>query len=171
MSEKSVQGLPDVSQHNEATKISSTGSFLSSENIALVACVANALDDTSSKRYHDLKSKRVKVIPSTDGAVKFALKKFKLFIEDKIKNLNSEEKGKMHAELKGAYLEIVASLRRGVEFNGNVGLDDVLEKCNKCFCENILSNSCSATSKTDDKPKSYLSDVAANNKLQRSAGF
>lgn len=83
-------------------------------------------------------SKGVEVVPSRRVAVEFALKKFNSFVEDKIRNLDSKEQARIRVELKDAYPEITASLERGVEFSGNVGLDNVLEKCKKCFCTNVL---------------------------------
>lgn len=112
--------------------------FLNNENIALASCVADALDNTPSRRYQDLMSKGVEVVPSRRVAVEFALKKFNSFVEDKIRNLDSKEQARIRVELKDAYPEITASLERGVEFSGNVGLDNVLEKCKKCFCTNVL---------------------------------
>ncbi|QJT94912.1 ankyrin repeat domain-containing protein [Wolbachia endosymbiont of Diaphorina citri] len=112
--------------------------FLNNENIALANCVADALDNTPSRRYQDLMSKGVEVVPSRRVAVEFALKKFNSFVEDKIRNLDSKEQARIRVELKDAYPEITASLERGVEFSGNVGLDNVLEKCKKCFCTNVL---------------------------------
>ncbi|WCR59753.1 MAG: Phosphocholine transferase AnkX [Wolbachia endosymbiont of Ctenocephalides felis wCfeF] len=112
--------------------------FLNNENIALASCVADALDDTSSKRYQNLISKGVEVVPNSKIAVEFALRKFDSFVEGKIRNLGSKEQARIHVELKDAYPEIIASLERGVEFSGNVGLDNVLEKCKKRFCTNVL---------------------------------
>lgn len=112
--------------------------FLNNENIALASCVADALDNTPSRRYQGLMSKGVEVVPSSRVAVEFALKKFNSFVEDKIINLESKEQARIRVELKDAYPEITASLERGVEFSGNVGLDNVLEKCKKCFCTNVL---------------------------------
>ncbi|WP_425385309.1 ankyrin repeat domain-containing protein [Wolbachia endosymbiont (group B) of Schoenobius gigantella] len=124
--------------------------FLNNENIALASCVADALDNTPSRRYQGLMSKGVEVVPSSRVAVEFALKKFNSFVEDKIRNLESKEQARIHVELKDAYPEIIASLERGVEFSGNVGLDNVLEKCKKCFCTNVLPK---------DKVSTCLSDV------------
>ncbi|MFP3024824.1 MAG: hypothetical protein ACEY3L_00680, partial [Wolbachia sp.] len=124
--------------------------FLNNENIALASCVADALDNTPSRRYQGLMSKGVEVVPSSRVAVEFALKKFNSFVEDKIRNLESKEQARIHVELKDAYPEIIASLERGVEFSGNVGLDNVLEKCKKCFCINVLPK---------DKVSTCLSDV------------
>ncbi|WP_264705646.1 ankyrin repeat domain-containing protein [Wolbachia endosymbiont (group A) of Gymnosoma rotundatum] len=112
--------------------------FLNNENIALASCVADALDNTPSRRYQGLMSKGVEVVPSSRVAVEFALKKFNSFVEDKIRNLESKEQARIHVELKDAYPEIIASLERGVEFSGNVGLDNVLEKSKKRFCANVL---------------------------------
>ena len=134
------QGISAVSLNN----------FLNSENIALASCIADALDDTPSRRYQDLISKGVEVVPSNRFAVEFALKKFNSFVEDKIRNLKSKEQARIRVELKDAYPEIIASLERGVEFSGNIGLDDVLEKCKECFCTNILPK---------DKVTTCLSDV------------
>ncbi|MFT4327777.1 MAG: hypothetical protein AB3P07_04135 [Wolbachia pipientis] len=124
--------------------------FLNNENIALASCVADALDNTPRRRYQGLMSKGVEVVPSRRVAVDFALKKFNSFVEDKIRNLESKEQARIHVELKDAYPEIIASLERGVEFSGNVGLDNVLEKCKKCFCTNVLPK---------DKVSTCLSDV------------
>ncbi|MFT4328079.1 MAG: hypothetical protein AB3P07_05825 [Wolbachia pipientis] len=124
--------------------------FLNNENIALASCVADALDNTPSRRYQGLMSKGVEVVPSSRVAVEFALKKFNSFVEDKIINLESKEQARIHVELKDAYPEIIASLERGVEFSGNVGLDNVLEKCKKSFCTNVLPK---------DKVSTCLSDV------------
>ncbi|WP_353283576.1 ankyrin repeat domain-containing protein [Wolbachia endosymbiont (group A) of Pogonocherus hispidulus] len=124
--------------------------FLNNENIALASCVADALDNTPSRRYQGLMSKGVEVVPSSRVAVELALKKFNSFVEDKIRNLESKEQARIHVELKDAYPEIIASLERGVEFSGNVGLDNVLEKCKKCFCINVLPK---------DKVSTCLSDV------------
>ncbi|QMV46176.1 hypothetical protein HC358_03815 [Wolbachia pipientis] len=112
--------------------------FLNNENIALASCVADALDNTPSRRYQGLMSKGVEVVPSRRVAVDFALKKFNSFVEDKIRNLESKEQARVRVELKDAYPEIIASLERGVEFSGNVGLDNVLEKSKKRFCTNFL---------------------------------
>ncbi|WP_353287691.1 hypothetical protein [Wolbachia endosymbiont (group B) of Gerris lacustris] len=112
--------------------------FLNNENIALASCVADALDNTPSRRYQGLMSKGVEVVPSSRVAVEFALKKFNSFVEDKIRNLESKEQARIRVELKDAYPEIIASLERGVEFSGNVGLDKVLEKSKKRFCTNVL---------------------------------
>nr|CAH7713500.1 unnamed protein product [Callosobruchus chinensis] len=146
-----IPGLP--SQYNIADKnnvksdnknipqsTSSVGwnKFLNNENIALASCVADALDNTPSRRYQGLMSKGVEVVPSSRVAVEFALKKFNSFVEDKIRNLESKEQARIHVELKDAYPEIIASLERGVEFSGNVGLDNVLEKSKKRFCANVL---------------------------------
>ncbi|GFR18369.1 uncharacterized protein TNCT_13611, partial [Trichonephila clavata] len=140
-----MQSLPSVSQHNETAK-----------------------DNTLSKRYQALKSQGVNFIPSTQTAVNFARRKFDSFVEDKIRNLNSKEKARIRAEVKNAYPEIIESFRRGVEFSGNIGLDDVLEKCKRCFCTNILPNNVSQSEsqmlgKTDDKPETRLSNVTVNN--------
>ncbi len=124
--------------------------FLNNENIALASCVADALDNTPSRRYQGLMSKGVEVVPSSRVAVEFALKKFNSFVEDKIRNLESKEQARIHVELKDAYPEIIASLERGVEFSGNVGLDNVLEKCKKCFCTNVLPK---------DKVSTCLSEI------------
>ncbi|AOV88152.1 hypothetical protein WH35_02200, partial [Wolbachia endosymbiont of Drosophila incompta] len=75
---------------------------------------------------------------------------FDSFVEGKIRNLDSKEQARIRVELKGAYPEIIASLERGVEFSGNVGLDNVLEKCKKCFCTNILPK---------DKVSTCLSEI------------
>jgi hypothetical protein len=128
----------------------SLNNFLNSENIALASCIADALNDTPSRRYQDLISKGVEVVPSSRVAVEFAHKKFNSFVEDKIRNLESKEQARIRVELKDAYPEIIARLERGVEFSGNIGLDDVLEKCKECFCKNILPK---------DKVTSCLSDV------------
>ncbi|WP_447933209.1 ankyrin repeat domain-containing protein [Wolbachia endosymbiont of Dactylopius coccus] len=124
--------------------------FLNNENIALASCVVDTLDDTSSKRYQNLISKGVEVVPNNKIAVEFALRKFDSFVEGKIRNLGSKEQARIRVELKDAYPEITASLERGVEFSGNVGLDNVLEKCKKCFCTNVLPK---------DKVLTCLSDV------------
>ncbi|WCR57690.1 MAG: Phosphocholine transferase AnkX [Wolbachia endosymbiont of Ctenocephalides felis wCfeJ] len=137
-----AQSLPNTSQHGEAIKSSRPISFLSHilspANITAAGCIADALDKTASKRYQNLISKEVEVVPSVDVAVRFALKKFDSFIEDKIKNLSLKERARVRAELKNAYPEIVESFKRGVEFSGNVGLDNVLKECKKCFCKNVL---------------------------------
>ncbi|MFP3032786.1 MAG: ankyrin repeat domain-containing protein, partial [Wolbachia sp.] len=158
-----IPGLP--TQYNIADKnnvksdnnnipqnISSVGwdNFLNNENIALASCVADALGDTPSRRYQNLISKGVEVIPSREVAVEFALRKFDSFVEGKIRNLGSKEQARIRIEIKDAYPEITASLERGVEFSGNVGLDNVLEKCKKCFCINVLPK---------DKVSTCLSDV------------
>ncbi|MCJ7454469.1 MAG: ankyrin repeat domain-containing protein [Wolbachia endosymbiont of Homalodisca vitripennis] len=124
--------------------------FLNNENIALASCVADALDNIPSRRYQGLMSKGVEVVPSRRVAVDFALKKFNSFVEDKIRNLESKEQARIRVELKGAYPEIIAGLERGVEFSGNVGLDNVLEKCKKCFCTNVLPK---------DKVSTCLSEI------------
>ncbi|WP_281508712.1 ankyrin repeat domain-containing protein [Wolbachia endosymbiont (group B) of Pandemis cinnamomeana] len=124
--------------------------FLNNENIALASCVADALDNTPSRRYQGLMSKGVEVVPSSRVAVEFALKKFNSFVEDKIRNLESKEQARIRVELKDAYPEIIASLERGVEFSGNVGLDNVLEKSKKRFCTNVLQK---------DKVSTYLSEI------------
>lgn len=124
--------------------------FLNNENIALANCVADALDNTPSRRYQNLISKGIEVIPSRTVAVEFALRKFDSFVEGKIRNLDSKEQARIRVELKGAYPEIIASLERGVEFSGNVGLDNVLEKCKKCFCTNVLPK---------DKVSTCLSEI------------
>ncbi|WCR59677.1 MAG: Phosphocholine transferase AnkX [Wolbachia endosymbiont of Ctenocephalides felis wCfeF] len=124
--------------------------FLNNQNIALASCVADALDNTPSRRYQGLMSKGVEVVPSSRVAVELALKKFNSFVEDKIRNLESKEQARIHVELKDAYPEIIASLERGVEFSGNVGLDNVLEKCKKCFCTNVLPK---------DKVSTCLSEI------------
>ncbi|WP_341812896.1 ankyrin repeat domain-containing protein [Wolbachia endosymbiont (group A) of Cephus spinipes] len=125
--------------------------FLNNENIALANCVADALDNTPSRRYQNLISKGIEVIPSRKVAVEFALRKFDSFVEGKIRNLDSKEQARIRVELKGAYPEIIASLERGVEFSGNVGLDDVLEKCKKCFCTNVPTKK--------DKVSTCLSEI------------
>ncbi|WCR58329.1 MAG: Phosphocholine transferase AnkX [Wolbachia endosymbiont of Ctenocephalides felis wCfeJ] len=135
------QSLPGISQHNKTVKTSNAGSFLNSENVALVVCmrdVLDALDDAPSKRYQKLTSQGIEVIPNTSVAVQFALKKFNSFVKDEISNLGSKEKAIVRAELKRAYPKIKDSLRRGVEFSGNVGLDNVLKECKKCFCKNVF---------------------------------
>ncbi|WP_264687016.1 ankyrin repeat domain-containing protein [Wolbachia endosymbiont (group B) of Rhopobota naevana] len=124
--------------------------FLNNENIALASCVADALDNTPSRRYQGLMSKGVEVVPSSRVAVEFALKKFNSFVEDKIRNLESKEQARIRVELKDAYPEIIASLERGVEFSSNVGLDNVLEKSKKRFCTNVLQK---------DKVSTYLSEI------------
>ena len=134
------QGISAVSLNN----------FLNSENIALASCIADALDDTPSRRYQDLINKGVEVVPSSRVAVEFALKNSNSFVEDKIRNVESKEKARIHVELKDAYPEIIASLERGVEFSGNIGLDNVLEKCKECFCMNVLPK---------DKVSTCLPDV------------
>lgn len=133
-----VQSLPSISQYDETAKGISPSGFLSVENVALIGCIAEALDNTLSKRYQALKSQGVNFIPSTQTAVNFARREFDSFVEDKIRNLDSKEKARIRTEVKNAYPEIIESFRRGVEFSGNIGLDDVLEKCKKCFCTNIL---------------------------------
>nr|WP_253309125.1 ankyrin repeat domain-containing protein [Rickettsia endosymbiont of Ceutorhynchus assimilis] len=152
-----IAGKNDVinvkGENNNAPKsISAVGwnNFLNSENVALASCVADALDNTPSRRYQNLISKGVEVVPSSRVAVEFALKKFSSFVEGKIRNLDSKEQARIRVELKDAYPEITASLERGVEFSGNIGLDDVLEKCKKCFCTNVLPK---------DKISTCLSDV------------
>ncbi|WP_264328502.1 ankyrin repeat domain-containing protein [Wolbachia endosymbiont (group A) of Andrena hattorfiana] len=138
--------------NNIPQSISSVGwnNFLNNENIALASCVADALDDTPGRRYQNLISKGVEVIPSREVAVEFALRKFDSFVEGKIRNLGSKEQARIRVEIKDAYPEITASLERGVEFSGNVGLNNVLEKCKKCFCTNVLPK---------DKVSTCLSDV------------
>ncbi|MGL9761743.1 MAG: ankyrin repeat domain-containing protein [Wolbachia sp.] len=138
--------------HNAPKSISAVvwNDFLNNENIALASCVADALDDTPSRRYQNLISKGVEVVPSRKVAVEFALRKFDLFVEGKIRNLGSKEQARIRVELKDTYPEITASLERGVEFSGNVGLDNVLEKCKKCFCTNVLPK---------DKVSTCLSDI------------
>ncbi len=112
--------------------------FLNNENTALISCIADALDNTPSKRYQNLRSKGVEVVPNIQTAVNFALNKFKKFVEEKIGGLNTGEQSRIYTELRNVYPEIIASLEREAEYSGNIGLDDVLEKCKKCFCENIL---------------------------------
>ncbi|WP_395463691.1 hypothetical protein [Wolbachia endosymbiont of Cantharis cryptica] len=81
---------------------------------------------------------------------KQVLRRFDSFVEGKIRNLGSKEQTRIRIEIKDAYPEITASLERGVEFSGNVGLDNVLEKCKKCFCINVLPK---------DKVSTCFSDV------------
>ncbi len=116
-----IAGKNDVinvkGENNNAPKsISAVGwnNFLNSENVALASCVADALDNTSSRRYQNLISKGVEVVPSSKVAVEFALRKFDSFVEGKIRNLDSKEQARIHVELKDAYPEIIASLERGV---------------------------------------------------------
>ena len=125
----------NITQDDTANSVSTGWSnFLNSENVALVSCIADALDNTSSRHYQDLiSSKGVKVLPSVESAVRFGWEKFNLFVESKIENLDSKEQARIRVELEKAYPEIAESFKRGVEFSGNVGLDDVLEKCKKCF--------------------------------------
>ncbi len=123
--------VPNISQHKqyEATEGSSPSSFLSDENIAFVACLAKALDNTSniSTFYQTSRGEGVEFFPSTQSAVKYACDRFDSFVEKKIRNLDPREQKRIRAKLKDAYPEIIESFRRGVEFRGNVGLDDVLE--------------------------------------------
>ncbi|VVC42797.1 Ankyrin repeat-containing domain [Cinara cedri] len=165
----------NISQHNKITRNSSSSSFLSAENISVVVCVAEALGNTSSKRYQGLKSQGVNFVPSIQTAVNFARKEFDSFVEDKIKNLDSKEKARIRTEIKNAYPEIIESFRRGVEFSGNIGLDDALKKCKKCFCTNILSNNVNPSEsqmleKIDNKPETCLNDPIIYNQLQRLPG-
>ncbi len=144
---RNVPVLPSA-QQSIIHSASSPSSFLSSENIAFASCVAEALDNTRSRHYQNLTSKGVEVIPDINIAVRFALKKFDSFVESKIRSLDSKEKDRIHTELEEAYPKIITSLERGIKFSGNVGLDDVLEECKKCFCTNILP-----------KVTTHLSDV------------
>lgn len=141
--------LPSV-QQSIVHSASSPNSFLSSENIAFASCVAEFLDNTPSKRFQDLTSKGIKVVPDINIAVRFTLKKFDSFVEKKIRDLDSKEQDRIRTEVKSAHSEIVESFRRGVEFSGNIGLDDVLEKCKECFCTNVLPK---------DKVSTCLSDI------------
>lgn len=113
--------------------------FLSNENTALAHCIADIMDNHPIKRYQDLKSKGVEVAPNSNTAVNWALERFNEFVERKINGLSVKEKQVIRTKLKDVYPEITASLYRGFEYSGNVGLGDVLEKCKECFCENILS--------------------------------
>lgn len=138
--------------NNTPKTISAIGlnNVLNSENIAFAGCVANALDNTPSRRYQNLVNKGIKVLPSKKVAVEFALKEFDSFVEGKIRNLDLKEQTRIRAELKDAYPKITASLERGVEFSGNVGLGNILEKVKKCFCSNVLPK---------NKVSTCLSDV------------
>ncbi|MCA7010903.1 hypothetical protein [Wolbachia endosymbiont of Tribolium confusum] len=64
---------------------------MSNENIAFASCVAEAIDNTPSKRFQDLTSKGIKVVSDINIAVRFTLKKFDSFVEKKIRDLDSKE--------------------------------------------------------------------------------
>ncbi|GHM58644.1 MAG: hypothetical protein sL5_07220 [Candidatus Mesenet longicola] len=114
--------------------------FLSNENISLLRCVTDAMDKHPIKCYKELKNKEVEVVPSTNDvdlqpAVYNYLRKFFIFIDEKIKDLDSKEQCEIRNKIKKEKPEIITSLIRGEKYRGNVGLDDVLEKYKQCFSE------------------------------------